>query len=56
MPRLVNITEVEVLPVSHIRDLKMLRLIPKTRASLLELVTSFVLGDQYESENNHCNG
>lgn len=56
LPRLVNITEVEVLSVSDIGDLKMLRIILKTRARLLELIASLILGNQHESENDHSHG
>ena len=50
---LINITEVEVLPIGDIGDFKMISIILDDRAVLLKLVASLVLTDDGEAQSKH---
>lgn len=50
---LVDIAEVEVLPISNIGDLKMITLILNDSAVLLKLIASLVFTDDSEAQCEH---
>ena len=50
---LINIAEVEVLPIGDIGDLKMISIILDDSVVLLKFVTSLVLTDDSEAQDKH---